>query len=196
MNNLLLRRRALMGMGGKEKSLLPDEYNQLDYVTRIQAYSVQDSFILPRLPLNFELKVEINFPYYDQYDESMYWMLLGNNSSFQVGYTKKGYAHNGNDVIQIGFYHENIPAIVSGTFASNADDSRYYVDGVDTGIRRATTNMTCRFLNVAGKIFYLRIFDNKGDAFHYLPCERKTDGKKGLYDVINNVFTNQTSIYK
>lgn len=188
MNNLLLRRRALMRMGGKEKSLLPDGYTQLEYVTRSQAFSTEDKFILPRLPMHFELKVEINFPYYEQYNESTYWNLVGINSSFQVGYTKKGYAHDGNRVIQTVFYHENIPAVVSGTFASNADDSRYYVDGVDTGLRRATTNMNSFFLNMAGKIFYLRVFDTNGDAFYYLPCERNADGAKGLYDVINNVF--------
>ena len=184
--DLMMRRRALMGMGGKkEESLLPDGYTQLEYVTRSVFYTTDGKFVLPRLPLNFECKVAITL---SDMPHDGYLILAGINGSYQVGYTKAGKAHNGSQESKSVFYQENIPAVVSGTFASDANDSRYSVDGVDTGLRRATTNMNSFFLNMAGKIFYLRVFDTDGDAFYYLPCERNADGNRGLYDVINNVF--------
>lgn len=184
MNNLLLRRRVLMGMGvsKKEEPLLPDGYTKLEYVTRDSEQTYDGMFTLPRLPLNFEIKLALHAP-----DNGLF---LGINASQQIMIRANGHAYNGlafSDEIVYNF--DGTVTIVSGILSFTVDESRYIVNGVDVGLRRAVTNMNSVFLDCRNTdVYYLRLFDNDGYAFYYVPCRRESDGVVGVYDIVNDVF--------
>lgn len=74
----------------------------------------------------------------------------------------------------------------------NLDDSVYNkTGGTSSGVNG---NHKIRLFAISngylfnGRIYYIKIYDNNELVRDYIPCYRISDNKKGLYDLINNVF--------
>lgn len=194
MNNLLLRRRALMGMGGKEKSLLPDGYKQIDGIKL-----VQDAYKSPSIDIScpFIVKIECTILEYTlTYDYNQYNCIFGVNSNLQLAFDEIGQLSVGN-VSTVTKIPLNKRILVEGSFNTDAALSFYKIDGEDSTLRRAS-RATRYYILSAGGIYMtygtiihsLEIYKDDSLTHKMLPCIRESENDYGLYDIINDVFIN------
>lgn len=51
-----------------------------------------------------------------------------------------------------------------------------------------TRNQNAGIVGIAGKVYYLKIYDNGTLVRNFIPAYRISDGEVGLFDIVNNVF--------
>lgn len=181
----LLRRR----FGGK-KSILPQGYTQLNYIENNGATAAMFS-ITAAVTFSFELEFAPKLA-----NISQYACMFGQNGKFQAAFTSQGKANIGNATSTDVFFSEDVKAKVTGTVASTSTSSKFYVDGVDTGLRRGSTgNVWCLFAATTmpqfpakGKMYSFKLWNNDDElVMNLIPCI-DPNNVYGMYDIINDVF--------
>lgn len=196
MNNLLLRRRALMGMEvNKEESLLPDGYEAISGVKLIENSATSPSV---NISCPFTVKIECTVISYDStFATSQYNCIFGANSNLQLAFGREGGITNGKASVT-----DKIPLnekiIVEGGFNNDVNLSFYKINGIDfTELHRRSTASTYYILSggfvymTYGTIIHsIEIYKDDALTHKMLPCIRESENDYGLYDIINDVFIN------
>lgn len=198
-------------------------YRKLEYIHFNGAEWINFGLKLPYNVAYKRLDMRCRYNSLDAWASSGYYssrankFLLGLNGS---GYTQyavgSAYVYNSNDLIQIDT--NNFYDWVLWSNSGNSDLSIYYGPG-EVNLKGKTNNHTYTFTSDTGNMC-LGAFNNDGSVTSYckldvkyikirlnsfnnitlngVPCQRKSDGKCGIYDLTNNVFyamqgTNTTS---
>lgn len=202
MSNLELRYRALMA---KKGSLLPSEYQQVEYLESYGTQYIDTGVILDnnsRVIINGFLPTAGN-------QVTTYPQICGARTdytnNFAVGF------NNGNN--QIFFrYHtqkaDKIEGLYGGTqegdftldcnknvwsmsFSNGQSGSHIFTETGFSTNRNAyiftSNNITGKVL-AAMRLYSCKIYDNDTLIRDYLPCYRKADNATGLYDLVNGEF--------
>lgn len=195
MGSLIARKKAIMMIG--RKSILPSEYQQVEYIEGTGTQYIQ-------LPYGFDntdtiiIDASINEINTDRFlvapttwnDNNNRFAIVGiYGSVYCIGYgnTSTGntrllpYTTNDYDVHRWTYnnYMFDMPEL------NLTKDARSYTFG-------GTTQNLKLFYGYArisaGKVAYYKHSKLNGNVYEFIPCYRKADGVVGLYDRINNVF--------
>lgn len=189
MKDNLIMRRAMMGSGVAQK--LPSGYSQLEYV-----YLSDTQVNMPSITLPYDVIIDC-VPYLGSYIASIggYACIYGKNSNFQASFLQNGKAGIGNASSSAVFYEDGKRCTLDLTLASSSVNTRYFVDGVDTGLHRGIGNPV--YLGSAGSayrakvdIYSLKIIKDGETMLEFVPCKRDNDQKNGFYDIIGEKFYN------
>lgn len=186
--NLLQHRRCLL-LGG-EKGLIPKGYTQ---VAGLKPNPSSPTAMELSATKPFTIQIDLTLIKYGQMKGS-YPVFYGRNSNLQLGQTN-GYPYIGNNTAYSIRLTEGSRYMIEGTFSSVASDARYIIDGVDTGLRRAS-GTTQFFLLGAERDAYIANAAVHGVKFYkdgvlikdLLPCKRDADDVYGFYDIVNSEF--------
>lgn len=176
-------------MGKKSQPILPSGYSQLAYVFLADTQVTMPSFVLP-----YNVIIDC-VPYLGDYIKTVggYACIYGKNSNFQAAFLQNGKAGIGNASSSAVFYEDGKRCTLDLTLASSSANTRYFVDGVDTGFHRGISNPV--YLGSAGgsyrahvDIYSLKIIKDGETVLEFVPCKRDNDQKNGFYDIVGNTF--------
>lgn len=181
--------------GGK-KSILPSGYTQLNYIEN-QRGKTSRFFVSQSV----DFRVAFEFAPNLLSISGTYSCMFGANSNFQAAFQPTGKAYIGNAASSAVFFATDVKALVECDITKNASTANYYVDGVDTGIRRASSASTWCFFAATttgqfpagGKMYSFKMWNNNDELImNLIPC-KDTNNVCGMYDIVNNVFYSSTS---
>lgn len=201
---------AMMSGGGgggdeptPEPTGLPTGYTALEWLNGNGASQIRCNLSGLSLPVPFDVEVKITPTSMANTN-----CICGKNSNLQLEYQASGKAWAGQSASAAVHFFLDTDAVVTAKFRSTADASEYKVDGVDTGLHRATnTSDFAIFANgsnaypLHAKLYYLKVFDaTTGDLTHDIvpcldennvPCMYDKIGEKKLtFDKTTNVTHN------
>lgn len=200
--NLMQRRRALLE-GGK-KRLLPDEYQQVEWVANTGVRYITAGQVDLALPLRMRVGV------YKTADgtslSTVCGLGYGSNGSNKDGIDLKNgvrarinstqYAISGapsstNVYIEAELSLENDKSIITARYS---DDTIYSktINTVATlsDVREKDVVLWQSQNNVkmTGRIYYCEVYQYGNKVMHLVPCYRKSDNEIGMYDVVQKKF--------
>lgn len=185
MIGLLQRRREMMGQ--KQGGGLPEGYTQLNYIENTNNARFS---IIQELPFRYETEFAPDLTNVS----GQYACIFGRDSHYQAAFTSTGKAQIGNASSANIVYSNGIKAKVSGQVTSSSSTTTYFVDGVDTGLRRSSTTSgwsvfsSGTWFPARGKMYGFKMW-NANDALihHLIPCKDPND-VCGMYDIIGETF--------
>lgn len=176
MNELMRRRRALIGQNGAETSILPSEYQQVAWI----GFSGAQRLCIPE-PVSYRTNDTVSACYL-QTDAAKNCFIVGvlaysdyeNDWSIQTQLGDKPpiYHNLGN----CGFVNEGEYTVAHGEILA---------------VNSRTFNIGSRGLaNTAfvGRIKYVRIQRDGELVYNFVPCVRKSDSVIGMYDTVTETF--------
>ena len=184
-----IRRRHIGNKTG-DGIILPTGYTKVDYVTNIYMKSI----FFNNIGTNFEVFIDCA-PHFTPLND--YGCIIGQNVSLQLGYNASGKASVGNSTSAKTFFEDKKRCEVYGCFSGTYANTKYFVDGIDTGLHRACGSSREDICGNGARgganpcvldIYSIRIIKDGVDIYHYIPCIRDSDNAKGLYDIVNNEF--------
>lgn len=185
--NLLQHRRCLL-LGG-EKGLIPQGYTQ---VTGLMPDPSNPTFMRLETSKPFTVQIDVTIISFSA-RSGPYPVIYGRDGNLQLGLSQNR-AFVGNAVSSSQFFTVGGRYILEGVFSSVASESRYLVDGVDTGLRRASGSSDFYLLGAGfGYIPYAAVHSVKfyKDGIlikDLLPCKRDADDVYGFHDIVNSEF--------
>lgn len=191
--NLLQRRRELLKMVG---GLLPPGYTHLNYIENDVGKGARFS-----ISQSLGFRVEFEFAPNLQSVVSGYSCMFGLNGNFQAAYRANGKADIGNATSSGVFFGDGVKAKVQCQITNTHSTTYYHVNGVNTGLARASSASTWVFFAgttagvyaARGKMYSFKMW-NLDDTLlmNLLPC-RNPSNVCGMYDIVNNIFYGSTS---
>lgn len=193
------RRRALLE-GGK-KRLLPDEYQQVEWIANTGLRYITAGQVKKAFPL----KMAVGF--YKTADGSSLSMVCG------LGYGSNGSNYNGidskytvrarinssqymiseapssmNAYIEAELMLENDKSIITaryndGTIYSKTIDAIANLNNENVVLWQSQSNV-----KMTGRIYYCEVYQYGNKVMHLIPCYRKSDNEIGMYDIVRKVF--------
>ena len=183
--------------------VLPSEYQPVEYIEGTGTQQFEIDF-LPNQDTSSKGKYQIT-------DTSVGRMLFGSRTDS----AKEFYGLNWGGGTPYKYYNSYYNgALVAGAFIDDQVHTfekrkrELYIDDTLIHTHTYTSNWTAKYktrifaCNTGGtvalwgiaRIFWLQFFDGDRLAVDLIPCYRKSDGKIGMYDLVNDIFyTNQGS---
>ena len=124
--------------------------------------------------------------------------IFGLNGYFVAGYSRDGAAYNGGSTVA-HFYSAGTRVSAKGIISLTAENGKYYVDNVDTGLagRAYSGGGDVYIFTIAppytnyipnGKLYGMTMTQNNQTIHNLRPARRNIDRVVGLYDTIDNIF--------
>ena len=187
-----------------EKSLLPDEYQQIEYIESTGTQYIDTKYKLSG-NLKFNGKILINE---DTKEMAIIGNDLSNNGQIEIGFNNNKfftYCNNNsariipteslyNKIIEFeSEYSSNKPNKRS---ILNIDNKKYECTSDEENGMYSNSNLLllCVYNSYffSGRVYVLDFFINEQLICNFIPCYRKLDNEIGLYDTVNDEFyTNQ-----
>lgn len=196
----------------KEKSELPNQYQQVDYIESTGIQYIDTNYLISSENIQINLEYLIN-----KNNKSDAWTCIVGvqPNNINRGLTIQSYINDitlsagnkgGLDGVIIPYdtnVKYNIVAkannnTISVTINNKDSDSvcfensmiqtdhTYYIFAKNTNNRPVTSSF------ISAKLYYLQIYDDDHMVKNFIPCYRKSDGEIGLYDTVTKqFFTNQ-----
>lgn len=183
------------------RGILPSGYVAVEYIEGTGAQYIDTNYNLTNNS-TFELDYELTA---QQYGAGIYGAYINGTSRYEGITRRSNQSSKGN--LEYGYYNA-YPYDISQDLARHVikqDKEKFYYDGV---LKRTFTNASftqsltayigyihissSSYSPMIGKIYSCKIYENDELVRDFVPCYRVSDGKPGLYDLVNGVFyTNQ-----
>ena len=182
---------------GWRQSVLPHEYQEVEYIESTGTQWI-DTGYKPDSNTSIEMKAEStsmsNLALYcarTDYTQDTYTAFLVNGEQLRVDYgtiqnTIASYSRNNFHIYKQDknlIYVDNnyVTSLSSASFITSYNMYLF-------ASHRGTENLDN--IGKTLKVYYAKIWDNGVMVRNMIPCYRKSDGKIGMYDTVNNVFYN------
>ena len=194
------RRRSLLE-GGK-KRLLPDEYQQVEWVENTGVRYITAGTIQKTFPLTMKIgfyrtasaqyqSIVCGVGYAHQGSYNLGIMTNGGVGAFVKGqgYWINGAPTNLNTCVDAEFTLENS---TKSTVTARYPDGVSYSRTLDVDVTISDTNFVLwqsqNNVKMTGRIYYCEVWQNRRKLMHLIPCYRKSDNEIGMYDVVRKEF--------
>ncbi|MBP9999512.1 MAG: hypothetical protein KBT14_02315 [Proteobacteria bacterium] len=172
---------------------LPDGYTELEYIESTGTQYI--SSFLNTSGGDVTIVTKFVPTRFDNLDD--YACVFGVDSNFQAGYRKNGTAYIGNAASSNSFFSLNTPVIITGVLSSNLERGTYYVNGLNTGLKRTVSGYNAYIFaanrqNVAnhfatGKMYKFSATKNNEEIMNLIPAQNSS-GIVGMFDTVTNTF--------
>ena len=181
-----------------ENSLLPSQYQQVDYIQTDGTYTINTG-VIPSSNLGFRIKYMITTmganPSPMSCQESAYLaygiivgtqsenrQIASGNGSWYDGWTGVYASENVLYDVEYNYFNsENVYINNSKVLGLNSNRD---IPNSELRIFRGSNSNSY----TTGKLYEVLITDDKNVIQHYIPCYRKSDNMVGMYDVENDIF--------
>lgn len=190
--NTIIRRRGLMR---GEVSILPQGYKQLESVHKV--LNKQINFGSVDVPYTIIAEVA---PYFYSTGITRV-MFYGAGTYFGLWYDDSGHpASTAKTIGETVMFANKTRALIRGEMKSS--NSKYYVNDIDTGLTGGASKwLFGGAINTAGAhgsefdLYSFKVIKNSSVVVELIPCERKSDGRRGVYDIVNDVFRGDEGVW-
>ena len=166
---------------GWEDKILPDEYQQVEYI-QMDSTSPKKTFITTGIQLNNISKIELKYSFTT---ETRY------NPMVLSSYTSSSTESNTPWICVNGYKNGDNWSITPVTQKTQVNTPTEYT--VNSSL--TSTNFlkiggwTDDYWTPVGRYYYVKIFDTSNELIrHFIPCYKKSNDSVGMYDISNDLF--------
>lgn len=177
----------------KKYSILPKEYQRVDYIESSGTQYINTNYI-PNSNTKYELNIKFNelgiISYLISARSTNYRndLYLATSNKLSVGYGNE--YKNSNFIVQKDIKYN----IVSDKNLLYVNNNLVWTSTEQEFINTVKAVVFARNYNdeignfISAKLYSCKIYDNDTLVRNFIPCYRKADNEVGLYDIVNNVF--------